>query len=186
MQGCDASVLIKSTPNNTAERDAIPNQTLRGFNIVDEIKSQVEAACPGIVSCADIIALAAKDAVFQVSTHSVLSHELFCSNSYSHSFLSHELFCSKSSSHSISLMNFFAASPPHMVLSHALFSNQSWTCIVFLSHRPFFFSSKEDLIGLWNWDERMVLCHLLQKLRLYYLHHIPMLQHSLPVLLHLA
>jgi hypothetical protein len=168
VQGCDASVLIKSTPNNTAERDAIPNQTLRGFDIVDEIKSQVEAVCPGIVSCADIIALAAKDAVFQVSTHSVLSHELFCSKSYSHSFLSHELFCSKSPSHSICLMDFFAANPPHMVLSYV------------------FFSSKEDLIGLWNWDERMVLCHLLQKLRLYYLHHIPMLQHSLPVLLHLA
>lgn len=65
VNGCDASVLIKSTPNNTAERDAVPNQTLRGFDIVDEIKSQLEAVCPGIVSCADIIAVAAKDAVFQ-------------------------------------------------------------------------------------------------------------------------
>lgn len=66
MQGCDASVLIASTPDNVAERDAVPNLTVRGYDIVDEIKSQVEAMCPGIVSCADIIALAGRDAVVQV------------------------------------------------------------------------------------------------------------------------
>lgn len=65
-QGCDGSVLIASTPNNTAERDAVPNLTVRGYDIVDDIKSQVEAMCPGIVSCADIIALASRDAVVQV------------------------------------------------------------------------------------------------------------------------
>lgn len=56
-------MLIDSTPNNTAERDAIPNQSVRGYHIVDDIKSQVEVMCPGIVSCADIIALASRDAV---------------------------------------------------------------------------------------------------------------------------
>ena len=66
LQGCDASVLIASTPGNSAERDAVPNFTLRGFDIVDDIKKQVEAICPGIVSCADIIALASRDAVVQV------------------------------------------------------------------------------------------------------------------------
>jgi hypothetical protein len=119
VQGCDASVLIKSTPNNTAERDAIPNQTLRGFDIVDEIKSQLEAVCPGIVSCADIIAIAAKDAVFQVSTHSVLSHELFCGKSYSHYF-----FC---------LMNFSAVNPPHIVFVSWTFLQQilvTWFCLM--------------------------------------------------------
>lgn len=59
-------MLIDSTPNNTAERDAIPNQSVRGYHIVDDIKSQVEVMCPGIVSCADIIALASRDAVVLV------------------------------------------------------------------------------------------------------------------------
>lgn len=59
-------MLIASTPGNSAERDAVPNFTLRGFDIVDDIKKQVEAICPGIVSCADIIALASRDAVVQV------------------------------------------------------------------------------------------------------------------------
>lgn len=66
LQGCDASVLIASTPSNSAERDAVPNFTLRGFDIVDDIKKQVEAICSGVVSCADIIALASRDAVVQV------------------------------------------------------------------------------------------------------------------------
>ena len=63
LQGCDGSVLINSTANNTAEKDAIPNQTLSGFDAIDDIKAAVEEACPGVVSCADILALAARDAV---------------------------------------------------------------------------------------------------------------------------
>lgn len=65
VNGCDGSVLIASTPDNVAERDAVPNLTVRGYDIVDDIKSQVEAMCPGVVSCADIIALAGRDAVVQ-------------------------------------------------------------------------------------------------------------------------
>lgn len=63
--GCDASVLIKSTASNSAERDAAPNQTIRELALIDTIKTQLEALCPGVVSCADIIALAAKEAVRQ-------------------------------------------------------------------------------------------------------------------------
>ncbi|KAM3707552.1 hypothetical protein ACB098_02G035100 [Castanea mollissima] len=63
VRGCDASVLINSTPNNTAEKDAPPDLTLGGFNIIDDIKAEVEKTCPGIASCADIVALAARDSV---------------------------------------------------------------------------------------------------------------------------
>ncbi|XP_057861573.1 peroxidase 56 isoform X2 [Cryptomeria japonica] len=64
VEGCDASVLIVS-PNKTAERDATPNFSLSQFDLIDEIKSALERTCPGTVSCADILALAARDAVLQ-------------------------------------------------------------------------------------------------------------------------
>lgn len=60
VEGCDGSVLLAG-PNS--ERTAIPNLTLRGFNVIDEAKSKLEIACPGKVSCADILALAARDVV---------------------------------------------------------------------------------------------------------------------------
>jgi peroxidase len=63
IQGCDASVLLDSTPNNTAEKESLPNGSLRGFDVVARVKDQLEKACPGTVSCADILALMARDAV---------------------------------------------------------------------------------------------------------------------------
>lgn len=63
MQGCDGSVLLNSTKNNQAEKAAIPNLSLTGFNVIDAAKSAVEKVCPGVVSCADILALVARDAV---------------------------------------------------------------------------------------------------------------------------
>jgi peroxidase len=61
--GCDASLLLKSTPRNSAERDAGANLTVRGFDLIDAAKTAVEKVCKGKVSCADIIALATRDAV---------------------------------------------------------------------------------------------------------------------------
>ncbi|KAI7741384.1 hypothetical protein M8C21_000844 [Ambrosia artemisiifolia] len=65
VEGCDASVLISSTPFNKAERDADINLSLPGdgFDVVVRAKTALELACPGVVSCADILAVATRNLV---------------------------------------------------------------------------------------------------------------------------
>ena len=67
LKGCDASVLLSSKGKNTAEKDGPPNVSLHAFFVIDNAKKELEASCPGVVSCADILALSARDAVVLVS-----------------------------------------------------------------------------------------------------------------------
>ncbi|KAG8049911.1 hypothetical protein GUJ93_ZPchr0009g984 [Zizania palustris] len=64
VNGCDGSVLMDATPTMAGEKEALSNiNSLRSFEVVDEIKEKLEERCPGVVSCADIIVIAARDAV---------------------------------------------------------------------------------------------------------------------------
>ncbi|CAN6372558.1 unnamed protein product [Urochloa humidicola] len=78
VQGCDASILLDPTPANPrpeklAERN-LPSQ--RGYDVIDAAKAALEEACPGVVSCADAVQFAARDAAFFLSGGNVSRYRL--------------------------------------------------------------------------------------------------------------
>ncbi|XVF00320.1 hypothetical protein REPUB_Repub03eG0274700 [Reevesia pubescens] len=62
VNGCDGSILLDDNATFIGEKTALPNNnSVRGFDVVDDIKAKLEKTCPGVVSCADILAIAARD-----------------------------------------------------------------------------------------------------------------------------
>ncbi|KAK4399575.1 Peroxidase 7 [Sesamum angolense] len=63
VRGCDASILLN---HQGSERSAAASKSLRGFELMDDIKAEVEKRCPKTVSCADILTATARDATVAV------------------------------------------------------------------------------------------------------------------------
>ncbi|MCL7027752.1 hypothetical protein MKW94_021221 [Papaver nudicaule] len=66
VQGCDGSVLLDGSASGPGEKTAAPNLSLRAeaFKIINDLRARVHKACGRVVSCSDITALAARDAVY--------------------------------------------------------------------------------------------------------------------------
>ena len=60
-------MLLDDTKTFKGEKQAGPNRnSVRGFQVIDDIKADVERACPLTVSCVDILTFAAREAVVLV------------------------------------------------------------------------------------------------------------------------
>ncbi|XP_071709782.1 peroxidase 21-like [Rutidosis leptorrhynchoides] len=60
---CDASILLESINGIQSEKTSKRNTGMRNFKYINTIKDALESACPMTVSCADIVALSARDGV---------------------------------------------------------------------------------------------------------------------------
>ncbi|KGN48508.1 peroxidase 10 [Cucumis sativus] len=65
VNGCDGSLLLDDTNTFKGEKNALPNvNSVRGYEVIDNIKAVLEKFCPSVVSCTDIVTLAAREAVY--------------------------------------------------------------------------------------------------------------------------
>ena len=62
-RGCDASLFLDA---DDGEKESPPSEALKGFDVIEIIKSKLEEACPAVVSCAGIIVLVVRDSVVLV------------------------------------------------------------------------------------------------------------------------
>ncbi|VAI22243.1 unnamed protein product [Triticum turgidum subsp. durum] len=60
VNGCDGGLLIDGY---STEKTAKPNLSVKGYELITAIKTELEKRCPGVVSCSDIEVLATRDAV---------------------------------------------------------------------------------------------------------------------------
>ncbi|CAM0958200.1 unnamed protein product [Alopecurus aequalis] len=70
VRGCDASVLLVSTPTNSAgatEKDSPANGGLRGLDLIQKIRDAIFTGAGENVSCADAIVFGAREATFVLS-----------------------------------------------------------------------------------------------------------------------
>ncbi|GAB4830864.1 Peroxidase 42 [Ancistrocladus abbreviatus] len=66
VESCDASLLLDSTRRMMSEKEMDRSFGLRNFRYLETIKEAVERECPGVVSCADILVLSARDGIVEL------------------------------------------------------------------------------------------------------------------------
>ncbi|CAH9081419.1 unnamed protein product [Cuscuta epithymum] len=75
VDGCDGGILLNDTASFTGEQGAAPNNgSVRGFSVIEQAKQNAKTKCSDTpVSCADVLALAARDsyAKFTNQTYNV-------------------------------------------------------------------------------------------------------------------
>ncbi|KAK8523465.1 hypothetical protein V6N13_113412 [Hibiscus sabdariffa] len=62
VQGCDASILLDD-PDITEKTAPPNNNSVRGYEVIDQMKTALENVCAQTVSCADIVTIAAEESV---------------------------------------------------------------------------------------------------------------------------
>uniref|UniRef100_A0A8R7UJD5 Plant heme peroxidase family profile domain-containing protein n=1 Tax=Triticum urartu TaxID=4572 RepID=A0A8R7UJD5_TRIUA len=60
INGCDDGLLIDGTGT---EKMTKPNLSMKGYDLITNIKTELEKRCPGVVSCSNIEILATRDVV---------------------------------------------------------------------------------------------------------------------------
>ncbi|MCI46462.1 peroxidase 12-like, partial [Trifolium medium] len=73
--GCDASILLNGNGTEKNERDHPANFGLRdeAIQAIEDIRAIIRVQCPRVVSCADILVIAAREAVRQVIIYCCLN-----------------------------------------------------------------------------------------------------------------
>ncbi|XP_077221149.1 peroxidase P7-like [Tasmannia lanceolata] len=67
VSGCDGGILLADSGSFVGEQNVGANSnSIRGYDVINNIKTQVDSACGGsVVSCADILAIAARDCLVE-------------------------------------------------------------------------------------------------------------------------